>query len=176
MFTFSYFGDEADNNLEDNDSNGADTGRQEKFDKSGNRVRGRDREWINKKKYLDPESFKSSEFLKDIKNNFSCKSKKEMEYGDVHLYVCKFSRRKNYEKCSRQVRVIFPADSMEVLIQETGLHEHVEKQGSEGLVSTSLFMIRVLISSTSWQMVPRPSPVHRRKFSLSVKSADTGRD
>ena len=43
MFTedkFSYFGDEAENNLEDNDSNGADTGRQEKFDKSGNRVRG----------------------------------------------------------------------------------------------------------------------------------------
>ena len=94
MFTddeFSYFGDEATENIEDNDSDG----RQDKFDGNGKRVRGRDQEWINTKSYHDPESFKSSDFLTDLKQNFSCKSKKEMVYGDVHLYVCKFSRNWN---------------------------------------------------------------------------------
>ena len=62
MFTddeFSYFGDEATENIEDNDSDG----RQDKFDGNGKRVRGRDQEWINTKSYHDPESFKSSDLF-----------------------------------------------------------------------------------------------------------------
>ena len=131
---FSYFGDDnSDNPDEEIDVGEGDSERQESFNQNGKRVRGKDQEWVNHRKYVDPESFKSSDLLIELKENFSCKSKKEMEYGDVHLYVCKVSRRKNFEKCSKQIRLIYPADTMDVLVQETGVHEHVEKSGYESL-------------------------------------------
>ena len=136
MFTqdeFSYYGDDDVEDTLDNDEVETGDRRQESFNQNGKRIRGKDQEWMNKKKYLDPELFRSSDLLTEIKENFSCKSKKEMEYGDCHLYICKISRRKNFEKCPKQIRIIFPSDTLEVLVQETGEHEHNEKPGSEGL-------------------------------------------
>ena len=63
--------------------------------------------------------------------NISCRKKIEYDYGDVHIYMCKINRRKGFEKCSKQVRVIFPSNSLQVIIQETGNHEHIPKRAED---------------------------------------------
>ena len=49
---FSYFGDEVDNDVEETDYCEGDSERHESFNESGKRVRGKDREWIQKKKFI----------------------------------------------------------------------------------------------------------------------------
>ena len=69
---FSYFGDDnSDNPDEEIDVGEGDSERQESFNQNGKRVRGKDQEWVNHRKYVDPESFKSSDLLIELKENFS---------------------------------------------------------------------------------------------------------
>ena len=46
--------------------------------------RGKDHEWINVKNFMTNKTFNTSEFLADIKANFSGQEKLEYDYGDIH--------------------------------------------------------------------------------------------
>ena len=126
MNDFTYFGEEVDEDIAEVEVE--DTPATTKNTKP---TRGKDHDWINRKTFLNNEAFSSSELIDEIKNNFSCRKKVEYEYGDVHIYMCKINRRKGFEKCSKQIRIVFPSDSLQVLIQETGNHEHVRKETGE---------------------------------------------
>ena len=114
MNDFTYFGEEVDEDIAQVEVE--DTPATTKNTKP---TRGKDHDWINRKTFLNNEAFSSSELIDEIKNNFSCRKKVEYEYGDVHIYMCKINRRKGFEKCSKQIRIVFPSDSLQVLIQET---------------------------------------------------------
>ena len=76
------------------------------------------------------EDFNSSDLLTELKDNFSCRKNLEYDYGDVKIYMCKVNRGKGFEKCPKQIRVVFPSDSLQVIIQQTGDHVHVQKQAN----------------------------------------------
>ena len=124
MHNFTYFGEEIDEDIPEVEDTPATS-------KNAKPTRGKDFDWLNRKTFLNNEAFSSSELIDEIKNDFSCRKRIEYEYGEVHVYMCKVNRRKGYEKCSKQMRIVFPSDSLQVLIQETGSHEHVRKETGE---------------------------------------------
>ena len=95
--------------------------------KNGKKVPGNDRHWKMKRSFQNPADFEVSNLLNEIKSEFTCQRRKEFEYNTVHTYTCKMSRRKGYEKCPKEIRIIFPSDSLSVVVQETGVHHHVQK-------------------------------------------------
>ena len=73
-----------------------------------------------------PEAFLESKILDEIKETYTSKRKREHETHEVHNYVCHFSQRQKFLPCKKQLRIVFPSDSKEVFVQETGVHEHIE--------------------------------------------------
>ena len=123
MQDFTYFGEEVGEDIPEDEVEDTPA-----TSKNAKPTRGKDHDWINWRTFQNNEDFSSSELIDEIKNNFSCRKKLEYDYGDVHIYMCKMNRRKGFEKCSKQMRIVFPSDSLQVIIQETGNHEHIRKE------------------------------------------------
>ena len=94
---------------------------------NGKKVRGRDLMWTLKTKFLNAKEFEESPIKQDLKDNFTLKRKHSLEYGDTDDYICKFSRKRRYQPCPYELKIIFPSDSFEVFVNETGgSHVHEE--------------------------------------------------
>ena len=90
------------------------------------RIRGIDMVWTKKVNFNTPEAFLESNILDEIKETYTSKRKREHETHKVHNYVCHFSQRQRFLPCKKQLRILFPSDSKEVFVEETGVHEHIE--------------------------------------------------
>ena len=64
--------------------------------------------------------------MEELKENYTSKRRREYEYATVHNYVCKYSQRSQYLPCKKEIRIVFPSDSLEVFVQEAGQHDHIE--------------------------------------------------
>ena len=71
--------------------------------------------------------------MKDIQGNESWILNKEQ---CVYNYFCKFSQKTGYLPCRKEIRIIFPFDSFEVLVEESNTHEHAEDPDYTGGQST----------------------------------------
>ena len=92
----------------------------------GKKIRGADLEWRLKYKFLSPSEYFESQLYNEIKEMYTRKRKNDdLCHGDVHHYVCKYSRKKKYIPCPHQLKIIFPSDSQEVIAQEVHTHSHV---------------------------------------------------
>ena len=100
-----------------------------RINKDGKKIRGRDLSWVKKVKYDNPKKFHDSNLIDDLKENYTAKRKRNYAYASVHNYVCKFSQRCQYLPCKKEIRIIFPCESEEVLVEEAGQHEHVLHPG-----------------------------------------------
>ena len=65
-----------------------------------------------KRSFQNPADFEVSNLISEIKSEFTCQRRKEFEYNTVHTYTCKMSRRVGYEKGPKEIRIIFPSDSL----------------------------------------------------------------
>ena len=52
-------------------------------------------------------SFEASEFHKGFLDQFSIKTRNEHLYGEVAVYICKYARKRHFEKCPMQVRIVY---------------------------------------------------------------------
>ena len=71
----------------------------------------------------NPKAYEESNLIEGLKENYAVKRKREYEYAVVHNYVCKFSKRSQYLPCQKEIRIVFPSDSLEVFVQEAGRRE-----------------------------------------------------
>ena len=128
-FEFSYIGESANQEELDGDQEdnlNEDFESQSTHVNEGKRIRGTDMVWTKKVNFNSPEDFLKSNILDEIKETYTSKRKREHEIHKVHNYVCHFSQRQKYLPCKKQLRIVFPSDSKEVFVQETGVHEHIE--------------------------------------------------
>ena len=126
---FNYIGeDDSAEQVEDliEDLNEDYEPRSTRVNAEGKRIRGTDLVWRKMMNFNTPEAFLESNLLEEIKEIYTIKRKREHESHEVHNYVCKFSQRQKFLPCKKLLRVVFPSDSKEVFVQETGVHEHVE--------------------------------------------------
>ena len=92
----------------------------------GRRYRGKDLDWRLKTTFENVDDYKNSNIFQDLNENFTLRKRMELNHGDVENYICRFSRRVGFSKCFREIRVIFPSDTIEVQIQEYQNHVHEE--------------------------------------------------
>ena len=128
---FNYIGEDdsaeqVDDLLGDEDLNEDYEPRSTRVNAEGKRIRGTDLVWKKMMNFNTPEAFLESNLLEEIKETYTIKRKREHESHEVHNYVCKFSQRQKFLPCKKLLRIVFPSDSKEVFVQETGVHEHVE--------------------------------------------------
>ena len=72
------------------------------------------------------DQYNESSLYEDLKDNFTRKRMADFEYGECYNYVCKFNKKTGYLHWKKEMRIIYPADSCEVVVQEHGVHEHIE--------------------------------------------------
>ena len=129
-YEFNYIGESADqeeiNVDQEDDLNEDFEPRSTRVNAEGKRIRGTDLVWTKKVNFNTPEAFLESNILDEIKETYTSKRKREHETHEVHNYVCHFSQRQKFLPCKKQLRIVFPSDSKEVFVQETGVHEHIE--------------------------------------------------
>ena len=121
---FSYIGEE--DTLDDDNLNEDFEVRTVRVNKDGKKVRGKDLNWTKKCNYNNPKTFEDSNILDELKENYLIKRRREYEYATVHNYVCKYSQREKFLPCRKEIRIVFPSDSLEVFVQECNQHEHIE--------------------------------------------------
>ena len=90
--------------------------------------RGKDLDWVPKTTFLNAGEYHNSDLFADLKKNFTLRRKHELEYGESHQYTCKFARKTHYLSCPHEVKVIFPCDTLEILVQTFESHYHEPKQ------------------------------------------------
>ena len=120
---FSYIGEEE---TLDDDLNDDYEVRTVRVNKDGKKIRGKELSWVKKINFNNPTAFEQSNVIEELKDNYTVKRKREYEYATVHNYVCKYFQRSQYLPCQKEIRIVFPADSLEVFVQESGRHEHIE--------------------------------------------------
>ena len=122
---FSYIGEEEtlDDNLDLNEDYEVRTVR---VNSEGKKIRGKDMSWVKKINFNNPKAYEDSNVLEELKENYAVKRKREYDYATVHNYVCKYFYRSQYLPCQKEIRIVFPSDSLEVFVQEAGRHEHIE--------------------------------------------------
>ena len=129
-YEFSYIGESADqeelNVDQEDDLNEDFEPRSTRVNAEGKRIRGTDLVWTKKVNFNTPEAFLESNILDEIKETYTSKRKREHETHEVHNYLCHFSQRQKFLPCKKQLQIVFPSDSKEVFVQETGVHEHIE--------------------------------------------------
>ena len=97
----------------------------------GQKVRGKDLEWIPRSSFSSNETFKESEIYKDLRAGFTLKRKGDSEAGFTETYICRYSRRMGYVRCPKVFRVVYSSDSYDVHVEETsGEHDHSEDPDS----------------------------------------------
>ena len=67
----------------------------------GQKVRGKDLEWIPRSSFSSNETFKESEIYKDLRAGFTLKRKGDSEAGFMETYICRYSRRMGYIRCPK---------------------------------------------------------------------------
>ena len=92
---------------------------------NGKKVRGKDLHWTKKINFNNAKQYKDSNIVEDLEDNYTLKRSNEYEYGTVHNYICKYNQKTRYQPCRKELRVVFPSDSLEVYVQETNIHEHI---------------------------------------------------
>ena len=75
--------------------------------------RGEDVPWKLAESFENVPEFKASNLFEDLKD-FSVKNKWEAGHADVESLVCKFSRRTNYKKCPRLMKIEYCSTSQAV--------------------------------------------------------------
>ena len=73
-----------------------------------------------------------------MKENFTLKRKHVLEYGDTDHHICKYSRRRRFHPCPYELKIIFPSDSFEVIVNETG-GSHVHEELTEFADTSKVF-------------------------------------
>ena len=111
--------------LEDSALNEDFEPRSVRVNRDGKTVCGKDFNWAPKINFNNPRQYQESNILDELKTNYSLKRMEEFEYGTVHTYYCKFNKKKRYLPCMHQYKIIFPSDSLEVIVQEANIHEHI---------------------------------------------------
>ena len=98
---------------------------------TGQKVRGKDLEWIPKSSFSSNKKYKESELYQNLRENFTLKRKGDSEAGFTETYICRYSRRMGYVRCSKVFQVIYSSDSYDVHVEETsGEHDHSEDPDS----------------------------------------------
>ena len=87
-----------------------------RVNEKGLKVRGRDHDWTNLAHFANPSAFQESSICQDLNDNFTMKRKQDYSYGEVRNYICKFGQKAHFLPCKKEIRVVFPADSLEVQI------------------------------------------------------------
>ena len=85
-----------------------------KFIEKGHKFRGPDHIWTKLAHFENPSAFQESSICHDLNDNFTMRRKHDMNYGEVRNYFCKFVAKTHFLPCKKQIRVVFPADSLEV--------------------------------------------------------------
>ena len=124
----------------------------------GQKVRGKDLEWIPKSSFSSNETFKESEIYKDLRAGFTLKRKGDSEAGFTETYICRYSRRMGYVRCSKVFRVIYSSDSYDVHVEETsGEHDHSEDPDSvsrSGVYHWSQLATQIITEGVSNNLKP----------------------
>ena len=111
--------------MEDSDSDFSDAGethtvdaheQSAKVNKNGVKVRGPDKSWIQIHRFSSAEEFNNSDISRKLKDEFSCRKKREFEYADVHDYECKFKRKVGIVPCPMKYKVAFLSHCPEVTV------------------------------------------------------------
>ena len=85
-----------------------------RVNEKGFKVRGPDHIWTKLAHFENPSAFQESSICHDLNDNFTMRRKHDMNYGEVRNYFCKFVAKTHFLPCKKQIRVVFPADSLEV--------------------------------------------------------------
>ena len=114
-----YYGeDEGLDNNEESIEEDLET-REIRVNNDGKRVRGKDKKWVQKFSFSSAELYLDSDFLKELKEKYTLKRNNDLEYGEVHHYICKFAQKKRYFPCQHEYKVIFPSNSLDVIMSKT---------------------------------------------------------
>ena len=95
-----------------------------RVNKGEKKIRGRDLAWVKRISFENSKAFEDSIVMEELKESYTVKRKRVYAYAIVHNYVCKYSQRGQYLPCRKEIRIIFPSESQNVLVQEAGEHEH----------------------------------------------------
>ena len=90
------------------------------------KIRGKDLSWVKKISFNNPKAFEESNVIEELKENYAVKRKRKYDYAAVHNYVCKYYYRSQYLPCKKEIRIVFPSDTLEDIVQEAGCHEHIK--------------------------------------------------
>ena len=124
-FQFSYLGQE---DLEEDNNDFHDEDDEENI-QNGRRYRGKDLDWRLRTSFENIEDYRNSNIFKDLKENFTLRKRRELNHGDVENFICRFSRKVGFAKCSREIKVVYPSDSVGVEIYE--YKNHIHEQSSQ---------------------------------------------
>ena len=124
-FQFSYLGQE---DLEEDNNDFHDEDDEENI-QNGRRYRGKDLDWQLRTSFENIEDYRNSNIFKDLKENFTLRKRRELNHGDVENFICRFSRKVGFAKCSREIKVVYPSDSVGVEIYE--YKNHIHEQSSQ---------------------------------------------
>ena len=94
------------------------------MNEKGKRVRGKDMIWKDLETFPTVDLYKESEVFKEIAEEFTQKRYRDWDYGEVYNYVCKYSRRGGFLPCEKEIKVVFPYHSEEVIVYENTAHKH----------------------------------------------------
>ena len=134
-FEFNYFGEEE--GIEESEEFTDDYERRSvRVNRDGKKIRGKDMFWTKKIRFNNPREYEASNIIQELNEGYTRKRISEFEYGTVYNYVCKFSQKTGYLPCRKEIRIIFPSDSFEVLVEEANSHEHAEDPDYTGGQST----------------------------------------
>ena len=128
---FMFLNEDEVDEVEDIPEVGAGNPREVWVNGRGQKVRGKDLEWIPRSSFSSNEKFKESEIYKNLRASFTLKRKGDFEAGYTETYICRYSRRMGYVRSSKSFRVIYSSDSYDVHVEETsGEHDHSEDPDS----------------------------------------------
>ena len=107
--------------------------------KSGN-VRGKDINWIEFKAFENNEEFNESELNRELKNDFTMKTAREVDYADTENFSCKYARRKGFLPCPLQYKVNYLSTSNKVIVESNVIHpRQIHEEDSEYVLSSAMF-------------------------------------
>ena len=109
-----------------------------RLNKNGIKIRGPDKSWDEIYRFKTASEYKSSDICKRLKDEFSNRKTREYDYGDVHEYECKFTRRKGYLPCPWKMKVTFFSDNSEVTVEAVeGATDHVHEEDTDFVENSS---------------------------------------
>ena len=90
--------------------------------------RGKDRVYEEAAVFEDNREYKNSDEYKSLGDLFNFKRKYETDAGIYEEFLCKHFRKAGFHSCSMITKVLYPSDTLGVVVLVSGEHEHVEKE------------------------------------------------